>query len=397
MMIARFVLSILIVAAIVSGSEFSDTRDAKVEKILKKLNKPALKSIKSPDGDIIDCVHMNNHPIYDHPLFKNYTIQMKPSSYPKGKNNESSDREKKQSVVTQLWTVNGECPKNSIPIRRTRRKEILRTEYMQRYDKKNPNIINHPKASTSNSIHEYAQIQAKGKFHGAHADINVWKPFVQTPKEFSLAQMWVMAGPFSEVNSVEAGWQVYQDRYGDDNPRYFIFWTADGYHSGCYNLDCQGFVPVSHKFALGAAVSNVSTFDGQQYHISTTIWKDPNSGNWWLKFGDEFVGYWPSILFNHLKDGATEIQWGGEIINFKDGALHTTTRMGSGHFAEAGYQKASYFKDLEIIDERDIHSSPKEGYSYMTQESCYNIRSGYAKVWGVYFYYGGPGRNQNCQ
>jgi len=46
MMIARFVLSILIVAAIVSGSEFSDTRDAKVEKILKKLNKPALKSIK---------------------------------------------------------------------------------------------------------------------------------------------------------------------------------------------------------------------------------------------------------------------------------------------------------------------------------------------------------------
>ncbi|OAP09352.1 NIP1 [Arabidopsis thaliana] len=289
MMIARFVLSILIVAAIVSGSEFSDTRDAKVEKILKKLNKPALKSIK------------------------------------------------------------------------------------------------------------YAQIQAKGKFHGAHADINVWKPFVQTPKEFSLAQMWVMAGPFSEVNSVEAGWQVYQDRYGDDNPRYFIFWTADGYHSGCYNLDCQGFVPVSHKFALGAAVSNVSTFDGQQYHISTTIWKDPNSGNWWLKFGDEFVGYWPSILFNHLKDGATEIQWGGEIINFKDGALHTTTRMGSGHFAEAGYQKASYFKDLEIIDERDIHSSPKEGYSYMTQESCYNIRSGYAKVWGVYFYYGGPGRNQNCQ
>jgi len=102
-------------------------------------------------------------------------------------------------------------------------------------------------------------------------------------------------------------------------------------------------------------------------------------------------------LFNHLKDGATEIQWGGEIINFKDGALHTTTRMGSGHFAESGYQKASYFKDVEIIDERDIHSSPKEGYSYMTQESCYNIRSGYAKVWGVYFYYGGPGRNLNCK
>lgn len=48
----------------------------------------------------------------------------------------------------------------------------------------------------------------KGKFHGAQAVINVWKPYVQTPKEFSLAQMWVMAGPFSELNSIEAGWQV---------------------------------------------------------------------------------------------------------------------------------------------------------------------------------------------
>lgn len=57
-MIARFVLSILIVAAIVSGSEFSNTRDAKVEKILKKLNKPALKSIKV--NEIVGS-HKNNY------------------------------------------------------------------------------------------------------------------------------------------------------------------------------------------------------------------------------------------------------------------------------------------------------------------------------------------------
>ncbi|KAL1191947.1 Protein neprosin [Cardamine amara subsp. amara] len=399
-MMARFVFIILMVAMMVIRCDFFDTRNAEVDIILKKLNKPALKSIKSPDGDIIDCVDMKNHPIYDHPLFRNHTIQMRPSFYPEKWNNESSDTEK-QSIVTQLWTMNGKCPKNSIPIRRTRREDILRTKSIHRYGKKYPNSIHRPKPSNStnnsNYVHEYAQIQVKGKFHGAHGEINVWKPFVQTPKEFSLAQMWLMAGPFSEVNTIEAGWQVYEDHYGDDNPRYFIFWTADGYKSGCYNLDCRGFVPVNNKFALGVAVSKVSTMNGQQYNIPTTIWKDAHSGNWWLTMNNELVGYWPSILFNHLKDGADEIQWGGEIINFKDGSQHTTTNMGSGRFANEGYQKASYFKNLLILDEHDVKKKPSEGYSYMTQESCYNIRSGYEAQWGVYFFYGGPGRGFNCK
>lgn len=41
-----FVLIILTIAAKVTESEFSDTDDAKITRLLKKLNKPALKSIK---------------------------------------------------------------------------------------------------------------------------------------------------------------------------------------------------------------------------------------------------------------------------------------------------------------------------------------------------------------
>lgn len=51
---------------------------------------------------------------------------------------------------------------------------------------------------------------------------------------------------------------------------------ADGYKSGCFNLDCPGFVPVERGFALGAAVSNVSTLGGNQYIIPTSIWKVNN-------------------------------------------------------------------------------------------------------------------------
>ncbi|ESQ47261.1 hypothetical protein EUTSA_v10027787mg [Eutrema salsugineum] len=405
-MASFIVLSVLIIAMMVMGNEFSGISDAEIDQLLKKLNKPALKSIKSPDGDIIDCVHMKNHPIYDHPLFKNHTIQMRPSSYPEGWANELSDT-KKQSMVAQLWTINGKCPKNSIPIRRTKREDILRAKSIEIFGKKDPNSIpqlkkeNSPGNRSTHEVHIYHSIikvnSPRQKFHGAKAGINVWKPYVQTPREFSLAQMWVLAGTPTTLNSIEAGWQVYQNYYGDDYPRYFAYWTADGYNrTGCYNLRCPGFVPVSQVVALGAAVPRVSILDGEQDVFLTTIWKDSHTGNWWLKFGSNIIGYWPSSLFNRLQTGATRVQWGGEITNYKEGSQHTTTNMGSGQFAEQGFKKASYFRNLEILDENDITKPPTNPSPIMTAANCYNIRPGIHPRDGVFFFYGGPGRNPNC-
>ncbi|ESQ30914.1 hypothetical protein EUTSA_v10011557mg [Eutrema salsugineum] len=392
-MVASFVLSILNIAAIVTGEEFSNIHDTEIDRFLKKINKPALKSIKSPNGDII-CVHMKNHPIYDHPLFKNHTIQLERW------NNESSKALKK-SIVTQMWTIYGECPNNSIPIRRTKKEDILRTGSLEKYLKKYPNnILRLNQANPiDNYTHEYAILRLNGNFHGAQAVINVWKPYLQTPREFSLTQTWLLAGPYGETNTIEFGWQAYPQRYGDDNPRLFIYWTADMYNqTGCYNLECPGFVPVNRAFALGEPVTPVSTMNGQQYHIPMAVWKDPRSGNWWLKVDNHiFVGYWPSTLFNHLRNGVTEIQWGGEIINLKENSQHTTTTMGSGHFAREGYGRASYFRNLQIFDENGIWKPINGGYPHMTNKNCYDIKTGYEKIiWGNYFYYGGPGRNQLC-
>ena len=35
---------------------------------------------QSPDGDIIDCVHISHQPAFDHPLLKNHTIQVSQST-----------------------------------------------------------------------------------------------------------------------------------------------------------------------------------------------------------------------------------------------------------------------------------------------------------------------------
>lgn len=49
-----------------------------------------------------------------------------------------------------------------------------------------------------------------GNFYGAKATINVWDPKIQQPNEFSLSQIWILAGSFNQdLNSIEAGWQVH--------------------------------------------------------------------------------------------------------------------------------------------------------------------------------------------
>jgi hypothetical protein len=53
---------------------------ARLHRHLKRFNKPAVKSIESPDGDIIDCVHISHQPAFDHPYLKNHTIQVNSSA-----------------------------------------------------------------------------------------------------------------------------------------------------------------------------------------------------------------------------------------------------------------------------------------------------------------------------
>lgn len=79
---------------------------------------------------------------------------MNPSSYPEGWNINSSFPEK-QNMVTQLWTINGKCPKYSIPIIRTKKADILRSESIERYGRKYPNNI--PQLKPTNSTRTSAK------------------------------------------------------------------------------------------------------------------------------------------------------------------------------------------------------------------------------------------------
>ncbi|KAL0921669.1 hypothetical protein M5K25_008766 [Dendrobium thyrsiflorum] len=380
-----------------------------VGKHLRRLNKPAVKSIQSPDGDIIDCVNIAEQPAFDHPFLKNHTIQLRPGFHPEGLYDESKKASdagnNRTNIIAQLWHQNGRCPEGTIPIRRTRRDDVLRASSVKRYGRKRQMSIPRPLFADPDFIneggHQHAIAYVNGeKFYGAKAIINVWEPDIQLPNEFSLSQLWILGGSFGQdLNSIEAGWLVSPELYGDNNTRLFTYWTSDSYQAtGCYNLLCSGFIQISSEIAMGASIYPVSQYDGSQYDISILVWKDPKEGNWWMQFGSDYVmGYWPSFLFSYLADSASTVEWGGEVINSEPDGQHTATHMGSGHFPEEGFGKASYFKKLQIVDESNNLRSPKWISTFTEQSNCYDIQSNNNGDWGSYFYFGGPGRNPNCQ
>ncbi|KAL3824868.1 hypothetical protein ACJIZ3_020897 [Penstemon smallii] len=365
----------------------------RIRSYLRNINKPAVKTIQSSDGDIIDCVQSHLQPAFDHPKLKGHKPLEPPAERPKRHDLNDSVSESFQS-----WTNNGEsCPEGSIPIRRTTEKDVLRANSIRRFGKK---IRRGVRRDTMSSDHEHAVGFVNGEeYYGAKASINVWAPHVTDQYEFSLSQLWVISGSFgNDLNTIEAGWQVSPELYGDNFPRFFTYWTTDAYQAtGCYNLLCSGFVQINHKIAIGAAISPRSSYNTKQFDIGIMIWKDPKHGHWWLEFGQGLlVGYWPSFLFSHLQRHASMIQFGGEIVNTRSMGYHTSTQMGSGHFAEEGFRKASYFRNLQVVDWDNSLIPLSNLHLLADHPNCYDIRAGKNNVWGNYFYYGGPGRNSRC-
>ncbi|KFK26646.1 hypothetical protein AALP_AA8G275200 [Arabis alpina] len=364
----------------------------KVEAYLKRINKPSIKTINSPDGDVIECVLSHLQPAFDHPQLQG----QKPVNLPDrpSRGNETKDEEH----FNQLWSESGEsCPIGSIPMRRTTQSDVLRAKSVRRFGRRLRKPI---RRDSSGGGHEHAVVFVNGEqYYGAKASINVWAPRVTDAYEFSLSQIWLISGSFGhDLNTIEAGWQVSPELYGDNYPRFFTYWTTDAYQAtGCYNLLCSGFVQTNNKIAIGAAISPRSSYKGRQFDIGLMIWKDPKHGHWWLELGNGLlVGYWPVFLFSHLRSHASMVQFGGEVVNSRSSGAHTGTQMGSGHFADEGFEKAAYFRNLQVVD-WDNNLLPLNNIHVLADHpACYDIRQGKNNVWGTYFYYGGPGRNPRC-
>jgi hypothetical protein len=244
---------------------------------------------------------------------------------------------------------------------------------------------------------------------GVEAKINIWNPFVQQGflvNDFSLAQISVTRGSGLTLQTIEAGWQKYPNKYGDSGVHLFVYYTTNGYtqdgqNLGGYNGEVSGWVQISPTVKPGGAALSPTSTAGIANQFEIYLKWQLFQGNWWLWYVSEWIGYYPASLFSAsgLKTQASRVIVQGEVAD-SNIFLTTTTDMGSGKFASAGWGSAAYVRQINYLSTSGgalVKYAPSN--IVVTSPNCYSHVGNYNSndpTWLSHFFFGGPGKNINC-
>lgn len=378
----------------------------------------AIKSFELPNGDQIRCVEISSQrslAASGHPL------QLAPGTLPAGETGTTPSRPGLMGRPGAEFGLDGTkdaagneraCPAKTFPKLMPRLENLYRFRRLEDLFQKTPGgggdlsagpnapvgLVREPLTAT---VHEYAHAYQWVNNTGMSADFNLWSPTVEDSDEFSLSQLWVARGLKTDnsLQTVETGWQNYQQKYHDSRSHLFIYYTTGNYQTGtgCYNLDCTGFVQTDSSVPIGGGYTVYSTQGGPQYSFSLASFRDASPPhNWWLKYGETWLGYYPNSLFDSqgIASYSDRIDFGGEIVDNQIGGLHTTTQMGSGHFPSEGFGHAAYIKKIQYWDTSGPQFNATGLNPDVTNASYYDLSLGSStdSSWLRYFYFGGPGR-----
>ncbi|KAK2593629.1 hypothetical protein QQS21_008677 [Conoideocrella luteorostrata] len=266
---------------------------------------------------------------------------------------------------------------------------------------------NHPHARDNYAgRHWYASTSQRIDNHGGSATFSRFKAYVQRSGDFSLLQTAVVrtnvpGAPGQKRQTVEAGWINFPQQISD--PHLFTYFTtvshtSDGDSIGGWNTNVQGWVQVDSQYHPGM-VFPLSVVDGDQKDLQIRYLL--REGNWWLGINDKWAGYYPASMFSRNgATSATSLEGKGDLLYYygeiyQSETTLTTTDMGSGHFAQEGYKKAAYIKQITYTDaqENEGDYDGSQGTS-VDDENRYSLSAQWKSGqdgWGSYFFLGGPG------
>jgi hypothetical protein len=289
-----------------------------------------------------------------------------------------------------------ECVGNTIPMRRITLEEITRFPSLRAFFAKSPGESGPPREGeapcTGNCPHKYSITYQNISNQGGHSALNLWSPNVNTKigEIFSLSQQWYVSGSGSNTQTAEIGWQNYPLKYGTNSSHLFIYHTADDYqHTGCYNLDCKGFVQTNKSVHLGGTFVHYSKSGGTQYEMLITV--QHYKGNWWMYYGNTAFGYYPNSQYfgGAMTNASSSAQYGTESVQ----SGGTWPAEGSGAWPSAGLGYAAYQRYVYHYNS-SLTAVFDSLHPYVLSPSCYKIGGPYfskSAGWGEYFYEGGPG------
>ncbi|KAI5445825.1 hypothetical protein KIW84_013892 [Lathyrus oleraceus] len=361
MMFLLILFSTTVISHRVDDSDITLKEDFELEKHLKLINKPPIKSIHTEFGYIVDCVDIKKQPAFDHPLLKNHKLQTRPSFYSKIEDRGVNISSTKTSF--ELNKVN--CPKGFVPIRRTTKEDLKRTKSFLNY-----NIL---ATATTHKAEVFLKYITGDNYYGIMGTTSVYNPRCSIAQASS-SNIYVRNGEGGTFNQILVGWH------------------SDGFvRTGCYNLQCRGFVQIHSQYHIGAVVSKTSVYGGDMVEMPISIVQDERSKNWWITINGKAVGYYPQALFNNLKT-ANQVGWGGATIAV--GA--PSPQMGSGSFPDRNFEHACYFKNIGYKNETNSPYYGPDQYAahiYHDAPECFGVDY-YGKQKSPYGYslqFGGPG------
>jgi hypothetical protein len=374
---------------------------------------PAVESFQVSDGSWVDCVPIQQQIAAHHPALKDHIIRMETSAssllnFPKS-------RRESELHPQCFGREYGGCPEGSIPVQRMstdpnnpQQKKHERKQQSPRTHTKHSNTTD-PADPSAALAHQYAVAEgaptSTGAYTGGGAIFSLNGPVIAVPaSEFSLSQLWIVAGSSSNTNTAEVGWQVYPAGHPSDNPlapHLFVYWTSDDYqNTGCYNLQCSGFVQINNTWVLGGAFAQYTTLaenSNVEYEVAIYVVFVPKIPGWALVIDNTVVGYWPSSIYNLLQTSADSVQFGGEV---EPATIPTATAMGSGAFPSQGYPIAAYQKNVVYFDTAGNASNAELSVWGITSSNCYTLiidQGAPSTDWASFFFFGGPGAlNSAC-
>ncbi|KAI3883110.1 hypothetical protein MKX03_012510 [Papaver bracteatum] len=342
---------------------------------LKVLNKPPVKSFQTKLGEIYDCINIYKQPAFDHPLLKNHQIQMKPNVI----QGEQIDEPISNMVSSVVRSKLEACPSKTVPIRRTTKEDLVNAKNLSKWIKRRHYVS--------------AQPFAESVYYGGRAKVSIANPSID-PDKFSTGQIWIQNGPAEELNSIEFGWVVHPQLFGDNKTRVFGLWTADGFkETGCYNMLCPGFVQVHPEYSFGDDL-RPGDYGGDQRFFDISVHRDPESGNWWFINGvdNAKIGYWPKEIFTHLAKNASVIGYGG-VAGADLG--EPTPPMGYGYLPTINSTYTCCMVDMKVVNDRGNYlgfDTSRVHLDHDAKTSCYDlIFLGRHIVHGIMMFFGGPG------
>ncbi len=229
---------------------------------------------------------------------------------------------------------------------------------------------------------------------GGFSVLNVWKYFLTPRFQGTFSQQWYAAGlSGTRMQTVECGWHIDFERYGDSEPHLFTFTTRNTYATGdnVWNREGSIFVPAANAPVMpGAALSSISTSGGAQYDYPMGFYLV--AGDWWFYFNFLPVGYYPSTWFGggDLTTGATRAKFGGEV---ETKISNLWPPMGSGAQASAGFGQAAYHHNATVYPAAGGAVDALLSEAGSTNGPCYtiDIANQTPTTWGTFLYFGGPG------